>query len=479
MEGRERGVVRLALRRPAQTGDAQHVGIAVGAFHPRRRARRCRTVGEDTVLDPLDDGRESGADPLEHARRDQVPDPAEPALRGREPVLRSDRGVRLPEQTPGRLPVHRELQLGAGVVRALFAEVAVGLVAPGLVVDDMDDPVVGDVDPVDPSVEGHRAPVGKWDRHLPDWRAGEPEVQFGGPGTCAVGGPVLAVVFEHVDQVGDDPGFVAAPEDGSAGQPVLFGLGAEPLGDRDQSFPVGRGPGVRRTGLLGRRSGEHFSNELLEDFVDERATVARGDGELFLGVLHLFDAEDVADQVGEGAGRPRFEAGCRHDAFGGRRDCDTGQVAVEAGETAAPARRDHCRTRGEERIGRGGQVRLRTAGTGGEKGSQAVLLVRGRKLDGPKSRVERGHVPEPRFVPVRIEEVLRPPERTGKFARSAEHPPRGNPFPSPTQVTPRNAEHLMCRPGEPRKELAVPFVDECRTKWELAARGHALVVREE
>ena len=184
----------------------------------------------------------------------------------------------------------------------------------------MDGAVGSDVHAVGPAAEVHAPTVGELEGNGPDRRVGEAEGQLGRHRTGCMGRPVAVVEVERLEELRDESPLVPLPEDRPAGHPAAFVLRAELLGDVDQAPAVGRGPGLRRPGLLGGRSGQHLGDELLEGVMDERSPRQRRDLELLLGVLHLLDVEDVVEEIGEGARDPSLDAGRRGDAGGGGRD---------------------------------------------------------------------------------------------------------------------------------------------------------------
>jgi len=141
--------------------------------------------------------------------------------------------------------------------------------------------------------------------------------------------------------------------------------------DGGEALPVGVGPPAahRRNpvvvhGLL---------DERLECSVHEVALVECGDLEHVFGLLHGLDAQQVADEVAVGARRPGLEAGGRGTPVHGRRDGETGQVAVEAGEVVAAALVRHVDPGGQHGVDRaGGRVEIASGRGGGEELAEAV-----------------------------------------------------------------------------------------------------------
>ena len=87
-----------------------------------------------------------------------------------------------------------------------------------------------------------------------------------------------------------DAGPFPSPEQFAACAALLFGASEVRLGDQVEPSPVGRGPRVEW--MVAR---DRLADELLEDRVDERASVERVDGETSFGFLHVFDTEHVPE----------------------------------------------------------------------------------------------------------------------------------------------------------------------------------------
>ena len=91
--------------------------------------------------------------------------------------------------------------------------------------------------------------------------------------------------------------------------------------------------------------------------MDEQAEVEWRDAQAVFGVLHFLDAEDGANEVGERAHRPPLEAGRRYGVLGRRRDRQSRQVAVEAGESVTAAFGDHLGAGAGDTVAEGGERR--------------------------------------------------------------------------------------------------------------------------
>ena len=63
------------------------------------------------------------------------------------------------------------------------------------------------------------------------------------------------------------------------------------------------------SGLLAPRFGEHLEDEPLQNLVDQRTPVGRGDLQSILGVFDRTDTQDLVDQVRKRAGGPSLETG--------------------------------------------------------------------------------------------------------------------------------------------------------------------------
>ena len=112
-------------------------------------------------------------DDVEHPDRraediggDVVADPLELALGGGEPVLRPHRGVRVARGHTAGQSVDGQLQPRATRDRVALGQLEVGAAQrAGLVVDDVDRAIGGNVDSIDSTADLERASVGEDERH--------------------------------------------------------------------------------------------------------------------------------------------------------------------------------------------------------------------------------------------------------------------------------------------------------------------------
>jgi hypothetical protein len=124
-----------------------------------------------------------------------------------------------------------------------------------------------------------------------------------------VGTAKLVVGPEERAEARKDRPAVAAPEDRPAGAAAALEAGADGFADRLQALMVGLGPTVVGAGLGVGGSGQDLPDERLEHLVDDLAVVEGAEPELFLGVEHRFDPEELDLEVGERARRPGLEPG--------------------------------------------------------------------------------------------------------------------------------------------------------------------------
>lgn len=143
----------------------------------------------------------------------------------------------------------------------------------------------------------------------------------------------------HVDEpveLVDDAGAVPAPEQFPASAARLFGAIEVCFCNQVESRAVGSRPGVER--MVAR---DCVADELCEDFVDECSAVKWIDLESPLGLLWVFDVEQVSEEVGTRADCPRLQPGrrylCGPPDLGG----DGCEVSVEARELFAVTSANH------------------------------------------------------------------------------------------------------------------------------------------
>ena len=339
-------LIALALANQVPPGGADPVVVAEPAVRPARAACRAPALilaghlGESARQDALvDDAHDAGQALVPGFGVGDLD--AHEAAFGRDVPVGGGDLASLGELLADGFRVDRQLNLGSGDHRVVGKLLRAAGDA-GLVVGDVGGGVP-EVDAVDVAAEADRRAVLQLDlgrRPAVSFGFLEAEALLEERGRQAVLPAELLILAEHGLEVELDGALLVEPGQPVAGLAALLQLLELLAGDVGQDLPVGlrvRLGGPRPAACVQGRE------ELLEDRVDQLATVDRADGPglLVLGTPGGLDLEDVVQEVAEGAAGPLLDAAGADgvEAVQATRKpaherCHGRDIAVELGEAA-------------------------------------------------------------------------------------------------------------------------------------------------